>query len=493
MLHDPDKGPLFAPARYCRIPCYSHDPGLTLGPIEICLEWSTIPAWRRLPRCDNEYNIAPNSAFAAGIRRGTTQGTIARGRPAVALWVATLGFGLSRALRRVLARARQPFWAGTSAAIVCQPHLGASLRKGWFRMIGTVVGAVAIVVLTAAFPQDRALFLVGLALWGAACALRRHAAAQLRGLRGGAGRLHGGDHRQRPARRRPAARTVRPSCSRSPAPARSGSASCAPASSSPGPISAARGGGWPRCSPPCRQKSPDRFAGTLAQAGSDLPQTQPVRRELVRRVIALDPTIDEALGESSHLRYHSPVLQSAVEGLLRCSGRLAHGRGCVLRSLPDDAARQQADAVLLSLRSSSGQRRYQASRHAGWPIPSACAGSVRPRCGRCSPCRPRTPSRRLLADQTAKVLAGLCQALDGLALLVADPARPTLRRRGVRLRVPDWLPALVNAGRAFVDDRRGRALLDRDRMAERRLGHHLHGDCRHPVRAESRPGLRRPP
>jgi hypothetical protein len=27
------------------------------------------------------------------------------------------------------------YWAGTSAAIVCQPHLGASLRKGWFRMI----------------------------------------------------------------------------------------------------------------------------------------------------------------------------------------------------------------------------------------------------------------------------------------------------------------------------------------------------------------------
>src|SRR5438128_12186654 len=35
------------------------------------------------------------------------------------------------------------FWAGTSAAVVCQPRLGASLRKGWFRMIGTVVGAVA--------------------------------------------------------------------------------------------------------------------------------------------------------------------------------------------------------------------------------------------------------------------------------------------------------------------------------------------------------------
>ena len=62
------------------------------------------------------------------------------------------------------------YWAGTTAALVCQPSLGASLRKGAFRMVGTVIGAVAVVVLTAAVPQDRLGFLVGLALWGAACA-----------------------------------------------------------------------------------------------------------------------------------------------------------------------------------------------------------------------------------------------------------------------------------------------------------------------------------
>jgi uncharacterized membrane protein YccC len=81
------------------------------------------------------------------------------------------------------------YWAGTTAALVCQPHLGASLRRGWFRMIGTVVGAVAIVVLTACFPQNRVAFLAGLALWGAGCAfiatiLRNSlaVAAQLAGL-----------------------------------------------------------------------------------------------------------------------------------------------------------------------------------------------------------------------------------------------------------------------------------------------------------------------
>ena len=63
------------------------------------------------------------------------------------------------------------YWAGTSAAIVCQPHLGASTRKAWFRMIGTLVGAVVIVVLTACFPQNRFGFLVCLALWGGICAL----------------------------------------------------------------------------------------------------------------------------------------------------------------------------------------------------------------------------------------------------------------------------------------------------------------------------------
>ena len=61
-----------------------------------------------------------------------------------------------------------------------------------------------------------------------------------------------------------------------------------------------------------------------------------------------------------------------------------------------------------------------------------------------------TPSRRLLLDQTAKLLAGMSQMLDGLALLVADPARPRPPVAAARLRVPDWLPALVNARRAFV-------------------------------------------
>src|SRR5262249_53136073 len=63
-----------------------------------------------------------------------------------------------------------PFWAGITAAIVWQPQLGASLRKGWFRMIGTVLGAIVVVVLTAFFPQDRIYYVGLLALWYSICA-----------------------------------------------------------------------------------------------------------------------------------------------------------------------------------------------------------------------------------------------------------------------------------------------------------------------------------
>jgi uncharacterized membrane protein YccC len=61
-----------------------------------------------------------------------------------------------------------------------------------------------------------------------------------------------------------------------------------------------------------------------------------------------------------------------------------------------------------------------------------------------------TPSLRLLADQTSKAMGGILHVLDGLALLADAPTRAPPGRRGFRLSVPDWLPAFVNAARAFV-------------------------------------------
>src|SRR5271154_2026820 len=81
-----------------------------------------------------------------------------------------------------------PTWAVTTAAIVCTPVLGASLRKAFFRMIGTVVGAIGIVILAALFRQDRIGFLVGLALW---CAVSAFIATLLRNFAAYAAALSG--------------------------------------------------------------------------------------------------------------------------------------------------------------------------------------------------------------------------------------------------------------------------------------------------------------
>jgi uncharacterized membrane protein YccC len=47
-------------------------------------------------------------------------------------------------------------------------------------------------------------------------------------------------------------------------------------------------------------------------------------------------------------------------------------------------------------------------------------------------------------------VAGILRVLDGLALLVDAPGRPSAGHHGFRLSVPDWLPAFINAARAFV-------------------------------------------
>jgi hypothetical protein len=238
------------------------------------------------------------------------------------------------------------YWAGTSAALVCQPLLGASLRKGWFRMIGTLVGAVAVVVLTACFPQNRAGFLIGLALWGAACAL---AATLLRNFASYAVAL-------------------------------AGYTAAIIASDELGAVGGANGevltlavtrvseiwigivcagvvlagkdfGGAPRRLAALVEAQSvqiaSRFGSASTLAGLALADMQPVRRELVRQVIALDPVIDQAIGESSRLRYHSRVLQTAMDGLFEA---LAGWSAVMWRlaRLPDDTARQECSSYPLS-------------------------------------------------------------------------------------------------------------------------------------------------
>jgi len=338
------------------------------------------------------------------------------------------------------------YWAGTSAALVCQPLLGASLRKGWFRLVGTVVGAVTIVVLTACFPQDRMAFLVGLALWGGACAfvatLLRNYAAYSAALAGYTAAIIASDQLGATGGLNGQAFML--------AVTRVSEISIGIVSAGIVLAGTDLGGARRRLATLFAgliAGIADNFATTLASAGPEPPDTQPMRRDFLRRVIDLDPIIDQTVGESSQIRYHSPALQSAADGLFAA---LAGWRAMAIHAarFPDGQMQAEAGAVLQCLPhplpDQAGPARWLAD-------PTGRLQSCEAAASRLLTFPADTPSQRMLADKAAEVLVGLSHALNGIALLVADPAQPPSRRRGTaRLRVADWLPAMVNAGRAFV-------------------------------------------
>jgi uncharacterized membrane protein YccC len=341
-----------------------------------------------------------------------------------------------------------PFWAGTSAAIVCQLQLGASLRKGWFRMIGTLIGATTIVVLTACFPQDRIAFLLLLALWCGLCAFAatafRNFASYSAALAGYTAAIVAADNLGATggassdvfllAVTRASEICIGIACA--------------------GVVLAGTdlGGAQRRLAGSLANLAAEvtgRFSRMLTSAGPQLADTQIERREFVRRVIALEPIIDQALGESSHVRHHSPKLQTAIYGLFRA---LDGWRGVAthLSRLPEDARRRGAHTILRSLpaelRSIS-----RASSPVLWIADPLALYRVCQEAVRTLIALPAdTPSLRLLADETAKVVAGMLQVLGGLALLVDAPDQPSPGARGFRLGEPDWLPALINAARTFL-------------------------------------------
>jgi uncharacterized membrane protein YccC len=339
------------------------------------------------------------------------------------------------------------YWAGTSAGIVCQPQVGASLRKGWFRMLGTVVGAVVAVVMAACFPQDRVAFLTVLALWGAACAvvatLLRNFASYAAALAGYTAAIIAGDELGAVGGLDGQAFTI--AITRA-------SEICI------GIVCAGivlgltdLGGSRRRLAllfAELGSEIASGFARTLTLAGAGFAEIQVLRREFVGRVIALDPVIDQSLGESSQLRYHSPVLQYGVDGLFAA---IAAWRSVsvVLSQLPPDRASEEAGAVLASLPEAlrTPPEPEHAARWADEPIVMRAVCDAAYSALRALPAA--TPSGRLLADRVAALCAHLSRVFNALALLGhASAVRDAEGAR--RLRIPDLLPALVNGGRAFV-------------------------------------------
>jgi uncharacterized membrane protein YccC len=339
------------------------------------------------------------------------------------------------------------YWAGTTAALVCQPSLGASLRKGWFRMIGTFIGAVAIVALTASFPQNRAGFLLSLALWGGLCSLvatlLRNFAAYAAALAGYTAAIIAGDQLGAVGGVNGEAFTLAISrvseiwigivCA--------------------GIVLAGTdfGGARRRLASLLAELAGDiaaRFTSTLRR-GSPESSAQAVRRELVRKVIATDPVIDEVKGESATLRYHSPVLQQAVDAMFAAlaAWRTVDAR---LRRASGSSGAREAFQVLRTIPTELREA-LEANEPSSWLSGSArMRGLCRAAIDALAEMPSRTITLRLLADQTATVIAGFSQVLDGLALLAGDMTREHLAGRGFELHVPDWLPPLVNAGRTFA-------------------------------------------
>ena len=336
----------------------------------------------------------------------------------------------------------EPSWAATTAALVCQPVLGASLRKSMFRMIGTVIGAIAIVVLAAFFRQERVGFLVGLTLWCAASAfvatILRNFAAYAAALAGYTAAIIAID-------------VLGPVGSMNGIVfifAIDRALEICIGIVSAGVVLALTDLGHSRrkLATECADLSRailDGFASAFAATSANLEQFRPLRRDLLRRVIALDPMIDAAIGEASDLRYRSAVLQRAVAGLMETLSAWRKVTFAIaLRR--DSATPAEANAVRDLLPRARLSPDATNSTEEPAALRDACCSAVRP----LTVLPAETPMQRLLADNAAFGMLGMARALNGLTGVI-DP-RDVIRVKGrARLRVADWMPAFVNAVRVL--------------------------------------------
>jgi uncharacterized membrane protein YccC len=190
------------------------------------------------------------------------------------------------------------------------------------------------------------------------------------------------------------------------------------------------------------------LARTLSMIEVDHSQMRSVRRGLIARTVSLSPVIDEAIGETTDLRYRSQALQGAVDGLF--SGLLGWRTvaNCLERMPPDESCREGA-VILQSLPRELLAPCEERTVSAWIAEPSYLRRRLQAAVRALITLHADTPSLRLLADRTAEALLGLSLTLDALTLL-GDPAHEVRLRHTVRLRLPDLLPPLVNATRVFM-------------------------------------------
>lgn len=327
-----------------------------------------------------------------------------------------------------------PSWAGASAALVCLPSLGASLRKGRFRAVGTLVGAIAIVVLTSAFPQDRVGLLVGLALWCGLCSflstVLRNNTAYAAALAGYTAAIVFSDAINAPPDTFMIAVT------------RATEICIGIGSAGLILIVTDLGAGRRRLAQAIADTGraiATGLAATLA-TGFETLEMRSQRRELIRRVIELETTVDEVIGEASDLRGRASALRAAGEGLISAlSAWRAIGNHLTTTPQGDEAeiARGLIPAV-----SGVGNGNWTAGSE---DIRDLCQAER----SHVLSTPVSTLSGRILVDAVAEALHGLARAAN-VIVLISNTGRAQPDQAGTHPSVPDLLPALINALRTVV-------------------------------------------
>ena len=328
-----------------------------------------------------------------------------------------------------------PSWAGTTAVIVCQPVVGSALLKGAFRLVGTVFGALAAVLLTAAFPQDRFGFLFGMLVWAAACSfvstLLRNFAAYAAMLAGYTLIIIAGTSIPAPDQ------VFEIAVNRA-------SEICVGIVAGTLVVGLADLGNAPKRLSDLLSRliseTALHLACVLAGGTRQGMEGASVRRALIARTAALDPIIDQAAGESPELLQRRSVLRAAVDGLFEAlsGARIVETH---LRSLPETEAARNVQIVSSKLPDDwrgTGQAQSALNRDSNVRLVRNLIGL-----------EAENVSSRLMADGAADVASGLAAAANGLAL-IDDPARARAVARVPKLVVADYLPAMINALRVFL-------------------------------------------
>ncbi|MGX0967364.1 putative membrane protein YccC [Bradyrhizobium japonicum] len=318
-----------------------------------------------------------------------------------------------------------PSWAGVSAGHTILPALGPSLNKALYRVIGTVIGAAATVVLTAMFPQSRLGFLTGVVVWVSACGF---IAVFFKNFRAYAAMLAGytmaiiasdtvgtPDKVFEVAIARSAAIIIGVLC-----------ATLVQGLSDFG---------------SARHKLTDGFAEIVADIQKTFvgwvanPRTGTATKALqsvIKRIAALDTVLDDAVGESSELRQRSAILHQATVAMFG-----AVSSWCTL------------EAYLA--RGSAGEMRatLNAVQIVVAPTPAGCTwADLRDDWAKRAMELGQLPSRdisvRVVADAAGEVALHLSDAANGLVLLT-DPARAIASRQQVCQPIAQVGPAFINA------------------------------------------------